>query len=106
MVGEAAKVISGLEPKPGRDYGGQDPPYIVPDVFIQKIGNDFIVTLNEGAVPRLRLANYYHRVLNPGAVQADTKQYLKDRLRSPPGLVKAIDPRHPPTFNPPDPSCT
>ena len=58
MVGEAAKVISVLEPKPGRDYGGQDPPYIVPDVFIQKIGNDFIVTLNEGAVPRLRLANY------------------------------------------------
>src|ERR1700722_4022443 len=37
MVGEAAKVISLLEPKPGRDYGGQDAAYIVPDVFIQKV---------------------------------------------------------------------
>ena len=68
MVGEAAKVISLLEPKPGRDYGGQDAAYIVPDVFIQKVGNDFVVTLNESAVPRLRLANYYQRVLNDGAV--------------------------------------
>jgi RNA polymerase sigma-54 factor len=90
MVGEAAKVISVLEPKPGRDYGGQDPPYIVPDVFIQKIGNDFIVTLNEGAVPRLRLANYYQRVLNDGAVEADTKEYLQERLRSARWLVKSI----------------
>ncbi len=90
MVGEAAKVISVLEPKPGRDYGGQDPPYIVPDVFIQKIGNDFIVTLNEGAVPRLRLANYYQRVLNDGAVEAGTKEYLQERLRSARWLVKSI----------------
>ena len=46
-VGEAAKVISLLEPKPGRDYGGDEPTYVVPDVYIQKFGEDFIVTLNE-----------------------------------------------------------
>ena len=90
MVGEAAKVISLLEPKPGRDYGGQDAAYIVPDVFIQKVGNDFIVTLNESAVPRLRLANYYQRVLNDGTVASETKEYLQERLRSARWLVKSI----------------
>ncbi|MGH7934790.1 MAG: RNA polymerase factor sigma-54 [Candidatus Binataceae bacterium] len=94
MVGEAAKVISVLEPKPGRDYGGQEPAYIVPDVFIQKVGQkageDFTVTLNESAVPRLRLANYYQRVLNDGAVAAATKEYLQERLRSARWLVKSI----------------
>jgi len=90
MVGEAAKVISLLEPKPGRDYGGQDAAYIVPDVFIQKVGNDFVVTLNESAVPRLRLANYYQRVLNDGAVASETKEYLQERLRSARWLVKSI----------------
>src|SRR6202030_3069410 len=79
MVGEAAKVIALLEPKPGRDYGGQEPAYIVPDVYIQKIGTEFMVTLNESAVPRLRLANYYQRVLNDGAVAAETKEYLQER---------------------------
>jgi len=43
MVGQAAKVISLLEPKPGRDYGGQEPAYIVPDVFIHKMGDDYVV---------------------------------------------------------------
>ncbi len=63
---QAAKFISLLEPKPGRDYGGQEPTYVVPDVFIQKIGDDYVVTLNESAVPRLRLAGYYQRVMNDG----------------------------------------
>ena len=82
MVREAAKVITMLEPKPGRDYGGQEPTYIVPDVYIQKVGDDYVVTLNEGAVPRLRLAGYYQRVLNDGAVAAATKEYLQERMRS------------------------
>jgi RNA polymerase sigma-54 factor len=90
MVAEAARTIESLEPKPGRDYGGAEPAYIVPDVYIQKIGDDFVVTLNESAVPRLRLANYYQRVLNDSAVEADTKEYLQERLRSARWLVKSI----------------
>ncbi|HJU09456.1 MAG TPA: RNA polymerase factor sigma-54 [Candidatus Binataceae bacterium] len=90
MVAEAARSIASLEPKPGRDYGGAEPTYIVPDVYIQKIGEDFIVTLNESAVPRLRLANYYQRVLSDNAVEADTKEYLQERLRSARWLVKSI----------------
>jgi RNA polymerase sigma-54 factor len=90
MVREAAKAIALLEPKPGRDYGGAEPAYIVPDVYIQKVGDDFVVTLNESAVPRLRLANYYQRVLNDGAVPASTKEYLQERMRSARWLVKSI----------------
>jgi RNA polymerase sigma-54 factor len=90
MVREAAKTIALLEPKPGRDYGGAEPTYIVPDVYIQKVGDDFVVTLNESAVPRLRLANYYQRVLNDGAVAESTKEYLQERMRSARWLVKSI----------------
>ncbi len=90
MVREAAKTITMLEPKPGRDYGGAEPTYIVPDVYIQKVGDDFVVTLNESAVPRLRLASYYQRVLNDGAVAAATKEFLQERMRSARLLVKSI----------------
>jgi RNA polymerase sigma-54 factor len=90
MVAEAAKAIASLEPKPARDYGGAEPAYIVPDVYIQKIGDEFVVTLNESAVPRLRLANFYQRVLNDSAVEAGTKEYLQERLRSARWLVKSI----------------
>jgi RNA polymerase sigma-54 factor len=90
MVAEAARNISSLEPKPGRDYGGAEPSYIVPDVYIQKVGNDFVVTLNESAVPRLRLATYYQRVLSDSTAAAETKEYLQERLRSARWLVKSI----------------
>jgi RNA polymerase sigma-54 factor len=90
MVAEAARSIESLEPKPGRDYGGAEPAYIVPDVYIQKIGDEFVVTLNESAVPRLRLATYYQRVLNDDSVGSETKEYLQERLRSAKWLVKSI----------------
>ncbi len=90
MVTQAAKVISLLEPKPGRDYGGQEPAYIIPDVDIQKVGEDYAVTLNDGAVPRLRLAGYYQRVLRDGDASAEAKEYLQERLRSARWLVKSI----------------
>ena len=44
-VNQAQKIISLLEPKPGRDYGGEEPTYVIPDVFIVKMGNDYVVTL-------------------------------------------------------------
>lgn len=90
MIGQAAKVISVLEPKPGRDYGGEEPTYVVPDVYIHKVGEDYIVTLNREAVPRLRLAGYYQRVLNDVDVAQETRDYLQERLRSARWLVKSI----------------
>jgi RNA polymerase sigma-54 factor len=90
MIGQAAKVIAELEPKPGRDYGGEEPTYVVPDVYINKVGDDYIVTLNREAVPRLRLAGYYQRVLNDASVAPETREYLQERLRSARWLVKSI----------------
>ncbi len=90
MVSRAAKVISLLEPKPGRDYGGQEATYIIPDVFIHKMGDEYIVTLNEDAVPRLRLSSYYQRVLRDADASSETRDYLQDRLRSARWLVKSI----------------
>ncbi|HLH77475.1 MAG TPA: RNA polymerase factor sigma-54 [Candidatus Binataceae bacterium] len=90
LVSQAAKVISLLEPKPGRDYGGQEAVYIVPDVIIHKIDDEYAVSLNEEAVPRLRLSSYYRRVLQDGEASAETKGYLQERLRSAQWLVKSI----------------
>ncbi|HKD69862.1 MAG TPA: RNA polymerase factor sigma-54 [Candidatus Binataceae bacterium] len=89
-VSQAAKVISLLEPKPARDYGGQEAAYIVPDVIIHKMGDEYVVALNEEAVPRLRLSGYYQRVLHDADATAETKGYLQERLRSAQWLVKSI----------------
>jgi RNA polymerase sigma-54 factor len=51
---ESVEEIMGLEPKPGRRFGGNDSRYIVPDVFVYKLGNEYTVVLNEDGIPRLR----------------------------------------------------
>jgi RNA polymerase sigma-54 factor len=90
MIGHAHKVIALLEPKPGRDYGGAEPTYVVPDVYIHKVGEDYMVTLNRDAVPRLRIAGYYQRVMNDANSAPETREYLQERLRSAKWLVKSI----------------
>ncbi len=87
---QAVKVVALLEPKPGRDYGEQEATYIVPDVFIHKLGDEYMVSLNEDAAPRLRLSGYYQRVLRDNDASAATKDYLQERLRSARWLVKSI----------------
>ena len=46
-VVECHHIIQRLEPKPGRNFDEGDTRYIVPDVYIVKVGEDFQVVLND-----------------------------------------------------------
>ena len=93
-VAAAARVIGGLEPRPGRAFGGDEPIYIVPDIYVYKIGDDFHIVLNEDGLPKLRINNLYRDVLARGSSAAkDTKDYVQDRVRSALWLIKSIHQR-------------
>jgi RNA polymerase sigma-54 factor len=49
----------GLEPRPARAYASEEPQYIVPDVYIVKVGEDYVVTLNDEGVPKLKISGFY-----------------------------------------------
>ena len=90
----AARMIGSLEPRPGRAYGGDEPIYIIPDIYVYKIGDDFHIVLNEDGLPKLRINNLYRDVLARGSSAAkDTKDYVKDRVRSAMWLIKSIHQR-------------
>ncbi len=95
-IAVAARVIGSLEPRPGRAFGGQDPVYITPDIYVHKLGDDFHVLLNEDGLPKLRVSNVYKDVLKRGQVvenAKDTKIYVQDRVRSAMWLIKSIHQR-------------
>lgn len=91
-VVEAAVYIASLEPKPGRDYDAGDVRYIVPDVFVHKIGDELQISLNDDGLPRLRVSNYYRRVLGEEG-SGDAKRYIQDKMRSAAWLIKSIHQR-------------
>ncbi len=89
-----AHIISDLEPRPGRPFQEEMPHYITPDVYVQKIGNDYVVTLNEDGLPKLRVSNFYRQALMKGSdVAKHTKEYIQERMRSAIWLIKSIHQR-------------
>ena len=93
-VAAAARVIGQLEPRPGRAFGGDDPIYITPDIYVYKIGDEFHVLLNEDGLPKLRINHLYREVLARGSNAAkDTKDYVQDKVRSALWLIKSIHQR-------------
>jgi RNA polymerase sigma-54 factor len=99
-IGEAAaaaKVIGELEPRPARSFGGDDPVYITPDIYVYKVGDDFHVLLNEDGLPKLKINNVYKGVLAKGVElgedQKEAKIYVRDKVRSAMWLIKSIHQR-------------
>ncbi len=88
----AAHYIAKLEPKPGRNFGEGDIRYITPDVFVQKIGEDLVVTLNDDGLPRLRVSNFYRQVLSDSGT-GEAKRYVQEKMRAAAWLIKSIQQR-------------
>ncbi len=93
-VAAAARIIGTLEPRPGRAFGGDDPIYIVPDIYVHRIGDDFHIVLNDDGLPRLRVSHLYREVMAKDAgVPKDTRNYVHDKVRSAVWLIKSIHQR-------------
>ncbi len=88
---ESIEEIQGLEPKPGRRFAASDQRYIAPDVSIHKVGDDYVVVLNEEGIPRLRVNALYRSLLRRS--DGDAKQYVEQKLRSAVWLIKSVEQR-------------
>ncbi|MCS5635623.1 MAG: RNA polymerase factor sigma-54 [Myxococcota bacterium] len=96
-VSAAVRVIASLEPRPGRAFGGDDPVYIIPDIYVYKVAGEFHILLNEDGLPRLKINNVYKDVLSDGSLvgkeSRDTKNYVQDKVRAALWLIKSIHQR-------------
>ncbi|MFQ5852668.1 MAG: RNA polymerase factor sigma-54 [Candidatus Binatia bacterium] len=90
----AVKLIRELDPKPGSRYNAQRVEYIVPDVVVLKMGDEYQALLNDDGLPKLRINTLYQSILRRGdGIQGDTKEYLDDKLRAAVWLMKSIEQR-------------
>ncbi len=90
----AAKLISDLDPRPGLAYNEEDVHYIVPDIFVQKIGDEYVVTQNDEGLPNLRINSFYRNALtDSSSVDKKAGEYIQDKMRSAVWLIKSIHQR-------------
>ena len=87
-------IIHELEPKPGRPYLTADTNYVVPDVYVIKVEDTYVVQLNDEGLPRVRINPYYRKLISRNdAIDKVTKEYVEERLRSAQWLIKGMEQR-------------
>jgi RNA polymerase sigma-54 factor len=90
----AVEIITRMEPKPGREFSDEDPIYISPDIFVYKVGGEFVIVLNEDGMPKLRVSPFYRETLGRGeGVPTRTRDYIQNKLRSAVWLIRSIHQR-------------
>ena len=90
----AERVILSLEPRPGRQYGGEDTQYVSPDVHVIKVGDEYVIVLNEDGLPRLKVSQYYRDMItNVGDNVYQAKDYIQGKLRAAQWLIRSIHQR-------------
>jgi RNA polymerase sigma-54 factor len=90
----AINIITHLEPKPGLAYNEEEVQYISPDIYVYKVGDDFVIVLNEDGLPKLRVSPFYREALSKdGSVPEPTREYIQNKLRSAAWLIKSIHQR-------------
>jgi RNA polymerase sigma-54 factor len=66
-VQDAAREIATLNPRPGAQLALEDARYVVPDLVIENVDGQYVVSLSDGSVPRLRVSRQYQKILERGA---------------------------------------
>ena len=90
----AVNVIRALEPKPGREFNEETPHYIVPDIYVYKTEGDFVIVLNDDGMPKLRVNPFYKQAISRNTdVSTNTKDYIRDKMRSAAWLIRSIHQR-------------
>jgi len=94
---EHIEIIRNLDPKPGSRYNPSQSQYVIPDVYVVKVEDQYVAMLNEEGLPQLRISPVYRRLLDKsvqgGESGDETRAYVKDKFRSALWLIKSVDQR-------------
>jgi RNA polymerase sigma-54 factor len=92
-IQEAIEEIGQLDPAPGRRFADDSNRVVVPDVTVERDGDNWKITLNQDYIPRLRLSSTYRELIAKGTINQTERDYLREKLRSGKFIINAIEQR-------------
>ncbi|MDD3643216.1 MAG: RNA polymerase factor sigma-54 [Candidatus Krumholzibacteria bacterium] len=89
-----AAVIGSLNPKPGLDIFSEGPRYVIPDLVVERVGDKFVIFLNDRNVPRLRISQSYRSELQGDhEISEETRNFINSKLKNAKWLIQTIEQR-------------
>jgi RNA polymerase sigma-54 factor len=98
-VQAGADAIATLNPKPGLQVSSEEPKYVVPDLVVERVNDEYLVMLNDRHLPRLRISSAYEDVMRGkkksdlSEGEAKTREYIQGKLNSARWLIQTIEQR-------------
>ncbi len=92
-IQEALERIAHLEPRPGREFLPNNDAFVLPEVFVTKGDDDYVVTTNNDHIPHLRISNHYKDLLAQAQSSAEVRNYIREKIRAGKFLIKSLHQR-------------
>ena len=92
-IQQAAHLIATLDPHPGSRISAEPNCYVLPDVFVQKDGDSYVVILNDDQIPHLRISDSYKQLMGQVKQSAEVKDYIRQKIQAGKFVIKSIHQR-------------
>lgn len=94
-IQRVADFIKTLDPKPGRNFtNSNETRYIVPEIVLEKVGGEYVILVNDTAVPRLTINSTYRSVLSQDKeTDSKTRRFVESKLNAAAWLIRSIEQR-------------
>ncbi len=92
-LSEEIEKIRHLDPYPGRRYTSEDAVFVSPEVYIEKLDDDYVIFFADDGSPRLRISSTYQKLVGQDDTSKETKDFIKDKVRSAVDLLRNIEHR-------------
>lgn len=88
------EIITDLTPFPGNEFSNELINYVIPDVHVHKVDDEYIIQLNNDDLPQLKLSDDYMRILKQKkGLNAESLGYLREKQRSAEWFIKSLQQR-------------
>ena len=92
-IQESLQRIANLEPRPGREFLPNNDIYVMPEVFVDKVDGEFVVTTNNDHIPHLRISNHYKDLMARAESSPEVRNYIREKIRAGKFLIKSLHQR-------------
>jgi len=93
QIQKAANFIATLDPKPGQIFSPEPNSYVLPDVLVEKVSDDYVVSLTGDQIPHLRINKTYRDLMTQSRNGGEVRDYIREKIRSGKFLIKSIHQR-------------
>lgn len=90
---EEINKIRVLDPYPGRRFSTEDSIFVAPEVYVEKIDEEYVIYFTDDGSPRLRISPTYHQLLDQNETSKEAKDFIKEKVRSAVDLLRNIEHR-------------